>query len=267
LKRDTARYFEDNKRYAGLGQASLRSGVIFVAGRCVNVIVQVGSTLLLARLLGPHDFGLVATVLGLVGFAPLLIDLGTTDAVTQKTQITHDEISTLFWLNIVIGGIMTALFATASSTIALIFGEPTLAGIALVSSLTFILTAVPMQHYALMRRAMEFRRIAVIEISSNVVSSAIAVVMAFAGWGYWALVAKPILQLGLTAIGAWSSCPWLPGGARITPEVKGLVRFGLGIAGFTLRRSTEPVGGSACPGLCVRTVRARLFPECVPGLQ
>jgi hypothetical protein len=64
--------------------------------------------------------------------------------------------------------------------------------------------------------------------------SAIAVATAFAGWGDWAVVAKPILQLGMTAIGAWSSCPCLAGGARITPEMKGLVRFGLGIAGFAL---------------------------------
>ena len=217
MKHDIARYFEDSKRYAELGRGIAAQRRYFRGRAGVNTVLQVGSTILLARLLGPHDFGLVATVAGLVGFAPLLIDLGTMDAVSQKTQITHDEISTLFWLNIVIGGIMAALFAAASSTIALIFGEPTLGGIALVSSLTFILTALPMQHYALMRRAMEFRRIAVIEISSNVVSSAIAVVMAFAGWGYWALVAKPILQLGMTTLvpgRAVLGCPAGPGSRR-----------------------------------------------------
>src|SRR5215831_17045424 len=86
-------YFEENKPFIGLGRTSLHSGVTYVAARGVNIFVQVASTILLARLLSPHDFGLVAMVLALVGFAPMLIDLGTTDACTQKTRITDVEIS------------------------------------------------------------------------------------------------------------------------------------------------------------------------------
>ena len=104
MKRNVDQYFEENKPYAGLGRTSLRGGVAFVVARGVNIIVQLASTILLARLLSPHDFGLVTMVLALVGFAPMLIDLGTTDASTQKTRITPVEISTLFWLNIAIGG-------------------------------------------------------------------------------------------------------------------------------------------------------------------
>src|SRR5262249_10490188 len=157
--------------------------------------------ILLARLLSPHDFGLVAMVTALVLFAPILVDLGTQDASTQKARITPVEISALFWLNITIGCALTLLFAAASGLIGAFYGESELTAIALVSSLTFILTAVSSQHYALMRRAMEFQRIAIIDLSSNVISSIVSVVLAFSGWGYWALVAKPIIQLGLAALG------------------------------------------------------------------
>jgi O-antigen/teichoic acid export membrane protein len=113
LKRDVDKYFEENKPYAGLGRTSLLSGVTYVAARAVNIIVQVASTIILARLLSPHDFGLIAMVLALVGFAPMLIDLGTSDASTQKTRITEAEVSTLFWLNMAIGVALTVLLAQA----------------------------------------------------------------------------------------------------------------------------------------------------------
>jgi polysaccharide transporter, PST family len=234
LKRDVAKYFEENKPYSDLGHTSLVSGAIYVAARGVNTIVQVVSTILLARLLNPYDFGLVAMVTALVAFAPVLIDFGTSDASIQKTHITEVDVSTLFWLNTAIGGILTVFLAGGSGLIALFFGEPALTGISLLFSLTFIFAAVSTQHYALMRRAMQFRYLAIIEITSNVIGSVVGIAMAFTGWDYWALVAKPIVTGALTAIGAWMSCPWVPGRPRLTPEVKELVGFGAGVTGFTM---------------------------------
>ena len=234
MKRNVDKYFEDNKPSAGLGRTSLLGGVIYVAARFVNIVVQVASTVLLARLLSPHDFGLVAMVLALVGFAPMLIDLGTTDASTQKTHISEVEVSTLFWLNFAIGVALTVVLAGSSGLIAAFFGEPALTGIALVSSLAFIMAALSTQHYALMRRAMHFQHIAIVDIVSNVIGSIVAIAMAFTGWGYWALVAKPVVTSGLTVVCVWMICPWVPGRPRLTPEVKELVGFGMGVTGFTM---------------------------------
>ena len=234
LNRKAEKYFAANKPYAGLGRKALHSGVTFVAARGLNIFMQVASTVLLARLLSPHDFGLVAIVLALTGFGPMLIDLGTSEASTQKTVITPVETSALFWLNVAIGGALTVLLAGGSGFIASLFGEPALAGIALLSSLSFILAAISIQHYALMRRAMQFRHIAIIDISTNVIGSIVAVVMAFTEWRYWALAAKPIVTSGLAAVAVWVSCPWIPGRPRLTPEVKESIRFGIGVAGFTV---------------------------------
>ena len=137
-----AEYFAENKAYAGLGRASLHSGMIFIAARGANIFVQLASTILLARILSPHDFGLVAMVLALVGFAPMLIDLGTSEASTQKTHITQVEISSLFWLNIAISLGLTMLLIASSQAIASFFGEPSLTGIVLALSVTFVLTAI-----------------------------------------------------------------------------------------------------------------------------
>jgi len=234
LKRNIDQYFKENRPYAGLGRASLRSGVTVVAARGLNTFVQLGSTILLARLLSPYDFGLVAMVLAVVGFAPMLIDFGTSEASTQKTHITQGEVSALFWLGMTISVALTVVLAGASGFIAQFFGEPSLTGIVLVSSLTLMMGAISNQHYALMRRAMQFRQIAMIDISANVIGSVVSVVMALTGWDYWSLVAKPIVTSVLTAALVWMSCPFMPGRPRLTSDVKELVRFGAGVAGFTM---------------------------------
>lgn len=229
-----AEYFAENKAYEGLGRASLHSGMIFIAARGANVFVQLASTILLARILSPHDFGLVAMVLALVGFAPMLIDFGTSEASTQKTHITQTEISSLFWLNVAISLGLTVLLIGSSGLIARLFGEPSLTSIALALSITFVLTAMTTQHSALMRRAMQFRRLAMIDISANLVGSAVSVALALSGWGYWSLVAKPIVTGAWTAVAVWMSCGWVPGRPRISSDARELVGFGVGVTGFTM---------------------------------
>lgn len=226
------KYFRDNTSFDGLGRASLQSGAVLIAGRLVNVFVQVGSTIILARLLGPADFGIVALALALVAFAPIIVDFGTADASNQQEQITPAAISSLFWFNMTIGGVFTLVFALCSPLIAKLFSQPSLTGIMLVISLTFVVQAMSIQHSSLLRRAMEFNRIAAIEITANVVSSIVAVAMALTGWGYWSIAVKSILGLFLIAVGTWIMCPWVPGRPQVTPEVKKLVRFGSGVTGF-----------------------------------
>lgn len=226
------RYFGENRPYAGLGRASVHSGIILVAARGVGIAVQLTSMVLLARLLSPRDFGLVAMIFALTDFGMMLIDLGTTDACTQKKYINPADVSSLFWLNIAVGALLTALLVGAGGLIASFYGEADLAQIARFSSLAFILTALSIQHRALMRRAMEFRQLALIDVSSNVASSLLSIAVAFAGWGYWALVAKSVSFAGLTLLGAWMSCPWLPGRPQFTTGAKEAVRFGLGVTGF-----------------------------------
>ena len=170
--------------------------------------------ILLARILSPHDFGLVATVLALVGFAPVLIDLGTTDAAIQKPRITPTEISTLFWLNIAIGICFTVVFVASSEIVASAFGQPELTEIMLVMSLTFVLTAMSVQYIGLMRRALHFRQIAIVETTGNAVGSIVGIAMALTGWGYWSLLARPILAACLIAIGVRICCPWRPSRPR-----------------------------------------------------
>jgi PST family polysaccharide transporter len=227
-------YFLDNKSDEKLGRQSLRGGAILIAARALNVFLQIGSTFFLARLISPHDYGLVAMVSAIVGFAPMLIDLGMTDAAVQKHRITHVEVSAIFWLNVALGGGLALLVAIFSPLIAWFYHEPELQKIALVSSVTFLFSALSCQHCALLRRAMQFKRVALIDVGANLLSTVAAIWMALGGWGYWALVAKPILCTVFVATGVWWNCRWIPGMPALTPGVKEMLGFGIHVTCFTM---------------------------------
>jgi PST family polysaccharide transporter len=110
------------------------------------------------------------------------------------------------------------------------------------SSVTFVTSALTCMHYALLRRAMRFQAIGVIETSANLVSAASAVTIAFFGFHYWALVLRPIFMTTLTAVGVWVCCGWVPARPRLTMGVREMVKFGLHSTGFTM---TDFFGRSA----------------------
>jgi PST family polysaccharide transporter len=216
----------------GLGRQSIRGGIISIVARATNAVVQIGSVLFLARLLTPEDYGLVAMVTALTAFAPALVDLGTRDAVVQRDRITEGEVSALFWFTVGVGCTFALIISGSAPLIAGFYKEPRLTAIAVASSLTFVLLGLTAQHQGLLRRAVMFREIAIVEVSANVLSAGGAITMAFFDFGHWALVARPITLSFLTAIGTWWFCRWLPGRPVLTPGVEQMVKFGLNLSGF-----------------------------------
>ena len=142
-------YFEDHGDSKDLGRVALRGGIVSVAMQYGNGALQIVATIILARLLAPEDFGLVAIVLVLTSFAPLLIDFGLGDATAKKKKITKGQVSSLFWLSSGIGLTITLVVAACSPLIAWIYGEPRLQAIALYSAITFVLFGISNQHLAL----------------------------------------------------------------------------------------------------------------------
>jgi PST family polysaccharide transporter len=226
-------YFGENKPSEDFSGRSLRGGVISLAARAVNALVQVASVIVLARLLSPEDYGLVGMVSAIIGIVPLLIDLGTRDAVIQQPHITQGEISTLFWMTFALGCVFAGLVAASGPLIAGFYGEPRLVVVAAVSSLSLFGMSLSYQHQALMRRAMMYRDLAMIDIIGNVVATGIAIAMAFRGWAYWSLVIRPVIVSVVTTFCVWWKCRWLPGRPAFTKGVKEMLKFGLHWIGFS----------------------------------
>ena len=226
-------YFDDHKMVPGHARRALRSGAVSILARAVNGAIQIGSVLFLARLLSPEDYGLVGMVAAVTGFAPVLVDLGTRDAIVQRSRIAEGEASALFWITLSLGSALALIVAASGPLIARFYGEPRLTAIAIVSSLTFVTSALTCQHYALLRRAMMFQELASIEVAANLLGAALAITIAFLGFHYWALVVRPIAATFLLAAGVWWQCRWLPSRPTLTGGVKEMLKFGLNLTGFT----------------------------------
>lgn len=227
-------YFEDNVAYKGLAQKCVRGGVASIFGRTGMGICQVLSVLFLARLLSPEDYGLVAMATAITGFAPILVDLGTRDAIVQRPRINEGEVSALFWITSTFGCSLAALVAVSGSLIARFYSEPKLETIVAVSSLAFVLTALSGQHQALLRRAVKFRELATIDVVANLLSVCIAIGMAYRGFGYWSLVFRPVSMYAISTLGLWFQCRWLPGRPVFNDNVKEMLKFGFNITGFSM---------------------------------
>lgn len=242
-------YFADLEASADLGRLAKRGGLASVAGVYVNGILQIVGVIILGRLLTPEDFGLVAIVMVLTRFAPLLIDFGTADATTQRSKITQGQSSTLFWLTSGIGCAVALGLVICSPFIAWLYHEPRLQSVALWSAITFVLAGISAQHLALLRRTMQFGVIAKIQILSALAGLVFAILIAMSGYGYWALVLRPIVSAGCIAAGAWLACRWRPGLPVFDAEVKSMVGFGMHVLGGSIPFSMTNVADRIALGL------------------
>jgi hypothetical protein len=238
-------YFEEHREAKDLGRLALRGGIVSLAMQYGNGAFQIAAAVILARLLAPEDFGLVAIVTVLTSFAPFLIDCGLGDATTQRSKITQSQVSSLFWLSSGIGLLVAVVVAACSPLIAWLYREPRLEPIALCIAITFVLWGASNQHLALLRRALQFGRIAKIQLLGTLAGIAVAVAIAICGYGYWALVLRPIANAFCVAFGAWLVCRWRPGFPVFDNDVKSMVRFGLHVVGFsvtyTLARAVDRI--------------------------
>jgi polysaccharide transporter, PST family len=238
-------YFDDSARHDDLHRRSLRSGAIGVVSQVGNVATQVISTIVLARILVPEDFGLVAMVSAITGYITIFIDLGTRDAVSQHPSLNTGEASALYWITAASGSFFALLIVLCAPLITAFYSAPKLQAITIAMAVPIIVSGFYYQQYALMRRALMFRQLAIIDLSGNVIGTAVAILLAHFSFGYWALVWKPAIVAIVSACGVWVTCGWWPGRPAFTQGVRTMIRFGLNVTGFiiadTVSRSLDRV--------------------------
>jgi len=190
-----------------------------------NLVLALVATSILARKLVPADFGLLGMVFALTAIAEQFKDIGLGRATVQKKELTHSEVSNLFWLNAAVGiGICLAIVAL-SGAIAGFYHEQRLTHIAMALSVTFAFSGLTIQHQALLTRRMRFFATGVIATSSVVLSNILAIVLAMKGYGYWSLVYREIARSIVTAIGTFIACRWVPGLPDRKKNVSHQMRF------------------------------------------
>jgi PST family polysaccharide transporter len=209
-----------------LKQRMLRGGVAKLFGQGLNFVLRVVYMMVLARLLTPADFGLVAMVTVITGIYGMFTTAGLSSATVQRADISDEQISTLFWINVAIGAAFAVLCAATAPALAAFYNEPQLLQITFALAAGFLFTGAGVQHYALLQRHLRYVAITAIDATAQVLSSLIGIGLALAGFGYWSLVAATIALPAITTAGSWFAIRWVPSRPRWSVDIRSMLHFG-----------------------------------------
>src|SRR6266436_9960781 len=204
----------------------IRGGFAKVCSQAANLLLRMGSLMVLGRLLSPKEFGLVGMVTAIVGVLNLFKDFGLSTATIQRTSVTEQQTSTLFWINIAVGTILGLLSLAIAPAVAAFYHEPRLIGVTAVLGAGFLFNAAGVQHSALLQRQMRFTTTAAIDIFSLTISIAVGIGMALKGFGYWSLVGMTVTSPLICTICVWLATRWVPGMPRRRVGIRSMMRFG-----------------------------------------
>jgi PST family polysaccharide transporter len=191
-------------------ERSVQGGIYMVVAQAARFVLKMGSTVFLARLLTPEDFGLVAMASAITGFMMIFKDLGLSMATIQREEITHAQVTGLFWVNVGVSAVLAVIAGASAPGIAWFYGDERLVEITMALSIGFLFGGLTTQHEAILKRQMRFQVLAALEVASILIGSAVAIVFALMGGGYWSLVLLNLMRPFVLFGGVWMFCWWRP---------------------------------------------------------
>jgi PST family polysaccharide transporter len=215
-----------DKTISGLGWTT--------TARIVQQILQFVISVLLARLLTPEAFGLVGMIFIFTGFASMFSDGGFGAALVQAESIEERHRSSVFWLNVLIGLVLTGIVILAAPWVAWFYGEPTLEPLTVVIAFQFIIGALSNVHTSLFRREMDFKKITIVQILAKIVSGIVGIALALSGYGVWSLVWQGLMSSAANVASVWTISSWRPQFLFRKNAIQELLRFSGNLLGFNL---------------------------------
>jgi PST family polysaccharide transporter len=228
---DANGFFSPSAESGELRRLAVRGAAATVSAAGLSLVLRVVPTIVLARLLTPADFGVVAMV---TTFSLLLMSFGTSgfsEAVIQRDEMDRFLASNLFWITCAVGLILTIGFAASGPLLARFFRNSLVARVAVATSVAIFISAAASIHSALLKRAMRFSAVSVNDVVALAVYTGVAILLALRGWGYWALVAGIVAQGLSTTIGSWWLCRWIPSLPRRGVGTRAMLRFAAKVYG------------------------------------
>lgn len=201
-------------------------------GKFANQIIAFGVSILLARLLDPAEFGIVGIALALVGFATVFYDFGLKASVVQAEQVTPRQLSTIFYINLLAGGILFLLCYASSSSIERFYNIEGLAEVVIAIGLLLVLNAMSSLPMGLLARNLQFKKMATINFVAALIAGCMAVVVALKGGGVWSLITNTLLHAFLVLTSVFWASGWKPSLTFDLKSIKPLWRFGSTVFGI-----------------------------------
>jgi PST family polysaccharide transporter len=187
---------------------------------------MLASVAVLARILTPGDFGIVAMAAAVTSLFAMFKDAGLAIVTVQKATVSHVQVSNLFWINVSLGVLVAIVSAALSPIAAWFYHDTRLSGIVIALSLTFVLAGFTVQHEALLIRQMRFQVRAVINLAAFTSGFGVAWLLALNGFGYWSLVWMQLSTAAALLLLTWLASQWRPGPPRRDGGTRSLLQFG-----------------------------------------
>lgn len=226
LRLNPSNIFNNDFNSQELRHTVVKGSLALVFSQGISFGLSIVSTMVLARLLIPADFGIIGMVTVLINFLIMFKDVGLSTATIQNEKIDSQQISTLFWFNALISLGLGIVILLSSPLIAIFYKKPELTAITAVLSFSFVIQGFTIQHSALLQRHLKFTALAINDIIAQISMMAVAITMAAFGFRYWALVGGNIARTVTLVALTFYSCPWLPGKMQKGAGVRSMLKFG-----------------------------------------
>ncbi len=252
-----------------MGRAATQAMMAMGCTQIARVFLTLVSTVVVARILKPADYGVIAMVAPVTSFVLMFQDLGLSSATVQARSISFEQSNSLFWRNMAASGVIGAVLILISPPIAGFYGDARAGWVTAASAVSVLVVGLSLQHAALMTREMRFVAMAVIDISTATLGLVVTVVLAVALGNYWALFGGMLAASGARTVLIWLGSDWRPSRPRLGDDAGDLVRFGrhvmsFNLINFVLRNADNvliaKVSGAAALGLYDRSYRLMMFP-------
>jgi len=200
-------------------------------------------SLVLVHLLTPRDYGLAAMVLVFSMLVPIFSDLALGAALVQRKELSEDDRSTVFWTSVLVGLACTLVGIACSWPLAAFYGEPEVQPLFAALSLSFVVSSVGTTQGALLTRSMSFRSLELRWIAASFVAGVTGIVLAFMGFGPWAIVAQQLALAATSTVLLWSFSAWRPRFRFSIVSLRSLAGFSANVFGtrllFFFNRNTD----------------------------
>ena len=216
-----------------LGGRAASGGLIAIGAQAVRALLHLTTLAILARLLPPEDFGLVAMATTVTAFVGMFTELGLGAATVQRERIDQDTVSALFLVNICMGLVIMVAAVALAPVAAWFFDDHRVGPLVIALALPIPLVAASRQHAALLQRGMRWVALQWTAIGAQLSGAVIAVGLAWwSDLGHWALVSQSWVTAVMTLVLLWGVCPWRPSRIGNWRGARSAVAFGLHLTGF-----------------------------------
>jgi PST family polysaccharide transporter len=205
-----------------------------VVAQALKFFLRIGSQIFVARILFPADYGLVAMAGPLLALIGLIGDLGLSQAIIQKKDLTESDVSTMFWVGAGVNVILCAVAAGCSYGLAWIYHEPRIVGITFALLPVTLISSFSAQQGALLIRRLKFGLLAITDVASGAAGLVAALAVALAGFGYWAIIAGMAAESLVTCAVFWYTSKWKISRPHLNAGTMTMLSAGSHITGYNL---------------------------------